>query len=145
LNFIAQRLVIKNMRSKLLQIPVITLTGASLLISGCASTDPSPGTATVVGSAGIGAGTGAAIGKLATGDDRYAAIGALAGAAAGALTGAAVNEVNKSKTAFPVAERTRNNPNYAISPFDGSRLYVGNAAPGSRLRDPQGRVFILGN
>ena len=122
-----------------------TVAVASLFLYSCTTTGPSPGTGTVVGSAAVGAGTGAAIGKLGWRDDRSAAIGALTGAAVGAAVGVAANEINKSKTAFPVAERLPQNPNYAISPFDGSRLFVGNAAPGSRLRDPQGRVFILGN
>ncbi len=131
------------MVNNFVRIPAALATASALALTSC--TEPSPGTGTVVGGAAVGAGTGAAIGQLATGDSRYAAIGALAGAAAGALTGAAANEVNKSKTAFPVAERTKRNPNYVISPFDGSRLFVGNAAPGTRLRDPQGRVFIVGN
>lgn len=131
------------MNKRIIHFPAAVAVAGVLALSSC--NEPSPGTGTVVGSAAVGAGTGAAIGQLATGDSRYAAIGALAGAAAGALTGAAANEVNKSKTAFPVAERTKRNPNYVISPFDGSRLFVGNAAPGTRLRDPQGRVFIVGD
>lgn len=117
---------------------------AVLLFSGCA--DTSPGTGTMVGSTAVGAGTGAAIGALATRGDPFAVgVGALAGAAAGAATGYGINESNRSQTAYPVAKRTRSNPNYVISPFDGTELYVGGAPDGARLRDPRGRVFVVGS
>ncbi|MDK3157977.1 hypothetical protein QPK87_15545, partial [Kamptonema cortianum] len=73
-----------------------------------------------------------------------AAAGALIGGALGAGTGALVNESNKSQTAYPVAIRDKKNPNYATSPFNGEKLFVGDKPNGSRLRDPQGRVFVVG-
>ncbi len=126
------------MKNQLLSgLAVVALAG----LTGCESA--SPGTGTVVGSTAAGAGLGAAIGALAGGTGETAAIGALAGAAAGAIAGVSANEINKGNTAFPTAERDRRNPNYAISPFDGSRLWVGDAPEGARLRDPSGRVFVV--
>ena len=117
---------------------------AIALLTGCAS-EPQPGTATVAGGTIIGAGTGAAIGALAGGDSTAAGIGALAGAAAGALAGVAINESTSRGTAYPVAERSKNNSNYVISPYDGSLLFVGDAATGTRMRDREGRYFIVGD
>jgi outer membrane lipoprotein SlyB len=117
-----------------------------LFSSGCATTEPSPGTSTVVGGAAVGAAVGAGIGSVASdGDDRATGMGALAGAAAGALAGVAANQVNQKRTAHPVAERDKKNRRYVISPFDGTRLYVGDVASGEKLRDPKGRVFVVGD
>ncbi|MCS7062688.1 MAG: hypothetical protein NZM04_01340 [Methylacidiphilales bacterium] len=128
--------------SLLSQITSVAL--ACTLLAGCA-TEPSPGTSTVLGGAAIGAAVGAGIGSVATdGDDRAAGMGALAGAAAGALAGVAANQVNQKRTVYPVAERDKKNPRYVISPFDNSKLYVGNIASGEKVRDPQGRVFVVG-
>jgi outer membrane lipoprotein SlyB len=108
----------------------------------CASSKP--GTATVVGSTAVGAGTGAAIGSLIGGGEG-AAIGALAGAGAGALGGVTANAVNEGQTAYPTAQRDPNDPTVVISPFDNSRLSVGDRPTGSKMRDPYGRVFVIGN
>ncbi len=116
------------------------------LLSGCATTEPSPGTNTVLGSAAVGAAVGAGIGSVASdGDSRATGMGALAGAAAGALGGLAVNQANQKRTVYPVAERDKKNRRYVISPFDNSRLFVGNIASGEKLRDPKGRVFVVGD
>ena len=120
------------------------LVAAALVVTGLTGCTTSPGTATVVGGTAVGAGTGAAIGALAGGGEG-AAIGALAGAVLGAGTGVVANEVNKGKTAYPVADRCNKDPRYVNSPFDRSRLWVGGAPTGQRLRDPQGRVFIVGD
>lgn len=117
---------------------------AIILLVGCAS-EPQPGTGTVAGGAIIGAGTGAAIGALAGGNSAAAGIGALAGAAAGALAGVAINESTSRGTAYPVAERSKNNPDYVVSPYDGSLLFVGDVAVGTRMRDREGRYFIVGD
>ncbi|MEM9398867.1 MAG: hypothetical protein AAF984_01545 [Verrucomicrobiota bacterium] len=108
------------------------------------SCNGSSGTSTVVGSSAVGAGTGAGIGALVGGGEG-AAIGALAGAAGGALVGAGANAYNQGQTSYPVAERDPNDPNVVISPFDGTRLAVGAVPAGTKRRDPQGRVFIVGN
>lgn len=122
---------------------IVTPLALAGLLVGCAS-EPQPGTGTVVGGTVIGAGTGAAIGGLAGGDATAAGIGALAGAAAGALAGVAINESTSRSTAYPVAERSKSNADYVISPFDGSLLFVGDTPAGTRMRDPQGRYFIVG-
>ena len=114
------------------------------LLVGCAS-EPQPGTGTVAGGTVIGAGTGAAIGALAGGNSAAAGIGALAGAAAGALAGMAINESTSRSTAYPVAERSKNNPDYVVSPYDGSLLFVGDVSAGTRMRDREGRYFIVGD
>lgn len=115
-----------------------------IVIAFVACEGSSPGTSTILGSSAVGAGTGAAIGGLAGGGDG-AAIGALAGAAGGALIGAGANAVNEGKTAYPVAPRDPNDPTIVTSPFDGSQLSVGNRPSGTKMRDPQGRIFIIGN
>ncbi|MFQ3670153.1 MAG: hypothetical protein SNJ84_01695, partial [Verrucomicrobiia bacterium] len=114
--------------------------GAGLVLSGC----DSPGEKTVAGGTVVGAGTGAAIGGI-VGGGTGAAIGALAGAAGGALAGAGINAANEADTSFPVAERSRKDPRYAISPFTGQQLWIGGAATGQKMRDPQGRTFIVGD
>jgi uncharacterized protein YcfJ len=114
---------------------------AGLLLTGCMN---NPGEKTVAGSTLVGAGTGAAIGGL-VGGGTGAAIGALAGAGGGALTGVGINAANQGNTSLPVAERTRKDPRYAISPFTGQTLWVGGAATGQRMRDSQGREFIVGD
>lgn len=117
----------------------LALAGA-LAVTACQS----PGDQTLAGSTVVGAGTGAGIGAIVGGGEG-AAIGALAGAAAGAITGASINAVNEGKTAFPVAERYRKDGNYVISPFNGKLLWVGGVPAGKKLRDPEGRQFIVGN
>ncbi|MDZ4743212.1 MAG: hypothetical protein SGI98_07310 [Verrucomicrobiota bacterium] len=118
----------------------LILAGMVVSMTGC---ETSPGTGTVVGSSAVGAGVGAASGAL-IGGGTGAAAGALIGGALGAGTGALVNSSNNSKTAYPVAQRDRKNYNYAISPFNGEKLYVGSKPNGSKMRDPQGRVFVVG-
>lgn len=118
----------------------VTILGAMILFTGCQNR---PGTGTVVGGTAVGAGVGAASGAL-LGGGTGAAAGALIGGALGAGTGVLANESNKSNTAYPVAQRDPKNPNYAISPFDGSKLFVGDKPNGSRLRDTKGRVFVVG-
>jgi outer membrane lipoprotein SlyB len=116
------------------------------LLAGCSTTEPSPGTNTVLGGAAVGAAVGAGIGSVASdGDSRAAGMGALAGAAAGALGGLAANQVNQRRTVYPVAERDKKNRRYVISPFDNTRLFVGDIVSGEKLRDPQGRVFVVGD
>jgi predicted nicotinamide N-methyase len=112
----------------------------SMVLTGCQS----PGDRTLAGSTVVGAGTGAGIGAIVGGGEG-AAIGALAGAAAGAITGASINAANEGNTAFPVAQRYRKDPNYVISPFNGKLLWVGGAPTGKKLRDPEGRKFVVGN
>jgi outer membrane lipoprotein SlyB len=114
-----------------------------LMIACVACQSTKPGTATVAGGTAVGAGTGASIGALAGGGEG-AAIGALAGAAAGALAGLGANAVNEGQTAYPTAERDPQDPTVVISPFDGTRLSVGNRASGTKMRDPMGRVFVIG-
>jgi|GEM_PF-2017977 len=118
---------------------ILALAG-SLGLSGCQS----PGDQTLAGSTVVGAGTGAGIGALVGGGEG-AAIGALAGAAAGAITGASINASNEGSTSFPVAERYRKDGNYVISPFNGKLLWVGGVPTGRKLRDPEGRKFVVGN
>lgn len=114
--------------------------GAGLILTGC----DNPGERTVVGGTAVGAGTGAAIGGI-VGGGTGAAIGALAGAAGGALAGAGINAANEASTGFPVAERSRKDPRYVISPFTGQQLWVGGAVTGQKMRDPQGRTFVVGD
>lgn len=113
----------------------------AILTISCNST--SPGTGTVVGSSAVGAGTGAGIGALVGGGEG-AAIGALAGAAGGALVGVGANAANEGNIAYPEARRDPSNPNVVISPYDGTKLNVRGAAPGKKMKDPQGRIFIVG-
>lgn len=120
----------------------LVLSAAFVLAVSCNGT--SSGTNTVLGSTAVGAGTGAAIGSLAGGGEG-AAIGALAGAAVGAGTGAAVNAHNQGQTAYPIASRDPNDPNVVFSPFDGTRLGTQGRPTGSRMKDPYGRIFVIGN
>jgi len=126
----------KNTGTKFL---AAALLGA-VVLTGCES----PGDKTLAGSTAVGAGTGAGIGAIVGGGEG-AAIGALAGAAAGAITGASINASNEAQTSFPVAERYRKDGNYVISPYNGKLLWVGGAPTGKKLRDPEGRKFIVGD
>ncbi|MEM9445539.1 MAG: hypothetical protein AAGA18_09320 [Verrucomicrobiota bacterium] len=123
------------------QITPLSLVAILAVFSSCNST--SPGTGTVVGSSAVGAGTGAGIGALVGGGEG-AAIGALAGAAGGALIGAGANAANEGNIAYPEAQRDPNNPGVVINPYDGTKLNVRGAAPGKKMKDPQGRIFIVG-
>jgi hypothetical protein len=133
------------MKKSLVFAPLIL--ALALAQSGCSSAE-SPGTGTILGGAAIGAGTGALIGSAVSGGNRSTtAWSALGGAAAGAATGAAINSSTRANTAFPVADRDRNNPNYVYNPFgDGPRkLFVGNAEMGRVMRDDRGRRFRVGD
>jgi len=71
----------------------LLLVTVTLFMSGCATYPPDPYGPHRVAAASLGMGAlGGAIGMAATGDPRWAAVGALSGMAAGAIAGAAVED-----------------------------------------------------